>query len=178
MGWTTFGTLDAATRACCTLAERRDTGVVSAVLPSALTDANGEPDDEGDPDDDEELSDDPVNPHCACALCMTLTFSSRNMSDSWSRYPGHCFPARTHCEHSGRTLSHCEPVSTAMDGIRVQASIVSLMPMACRELRKRQVAGQAQGRSRGEGRGWESLPYDHPEARNTSKEIEVSVKAR
>lgn len=45
-------------------------------------------------------------PHCACAFCITLLDSSRNIKDSWSRYPGHFLPIRIHCEHSGFTLSH------------------------------------------------------------------------
>lgn len=36
----------------------------------------------------------------------TLTVSSLNKRDSWSRYPGHFLPARTHCEHSGSCLLH------------------------------------------------------------------------
>lgn len=49
---------------------------------------------------------DSPTPHCACAFCITLLLSSRNMRDSWSRYPGHLLPTRMHCEHSGFTLSH------------------------------------------------------------------------
>ena len=45
-------------------------------------------------------------PHCACAFWITLVLSSRNISDSWSLYPGHFLPTRMHWEHSGRTLSH------------------------------------------------------------------------
>jgi hypothetical protein len=37
---------------------------------------------------------------------MTLVLSSRNINDSWSRYPGHCLRTRMHCVHCGCTLSH------------------------------------------------------------------------
>src|SRR5690348_8190868 len=49
-------------------------------------------------------SDNSATPHWACAFCMTLVLSSRNINESWSRYPGHCLRTRTHCVHCGRTL--------------------------------------------------------------------------
>jgi hypothetical protein len=55
----------------------------------------------GDEPDDSPISEDSPTPHWACAFCMTLVLSSRNIKDSWSRYPGHCFRTRTHCVHWG-----------------------------------------------------------------------------
>lgn len=45
-------------------------------------------------------------PHEARTLFSTLTVSSRNIKDSWSRYPGQALDSRTHCVHSGCLLSH------------------------------------------------------------------------
>ena len=56
--------------------------------------------------DDSPDSDGSATPHWACAFCMTLVLSSRNINDSWSRYPGHVLRTRTHCVHCGWALSH------------------------------------------------------------------------
>ena len=45
-------------------------------------------------------------PQEARTLFSTFTVSSRNISESWSRYPGHTLDTRMHCVHSGWRLSH------------------------------------------------------------------------
>lgn len=54
------------------------------------------------------------SPHEARTLFSTLTVSSRNISESWSRYPGHALESRAHCVHSGCLLSHCKASSLAL----------------------------------------------------------------
>lgn len=54
--------------------------------------------------DDEAFPSSP--PQEARTLFSTFTVSSRNISDSWSRYPGHTLDTRMHCVHSGWRLSH------------------------------------------------------------------------
>lgn len=60
--------------------------------------------------DDAEADDDDASPSSAPqdarTLFSTLTVSSRNISESWSRYPGHPLDTRMHCVHSGWRLSH------------------------------------------------------------------------
>lgn len=58
---------------------------------------------------DEEADDDATpssHPQEARTFFSTFTVSSRNISESWSRYPGHTFDTRIHCVHSGCRLSH------------------------------------------------------------------------
>ena len=69
----------------------------------------------GDEVDDSPDSDSSVTPHWACAFWMTLVLSSRNINDSWSRYPGHGLRTRTHCVHCGWTLSHCRYTGSARE---------------------------------------------------------------
>lgn len=53
----------------------------------------------GEDPDPSPCSDVSGTPHCWCALFMTLLLSSRNINESWSRYPGHGLPTRMHCAH-------------------------------------------------------------------------------
>lgn len=40
------------------------------------------------------------------ARCTVLVVSFRNSKSDKSRYPGHVWPIRTHCPHTGTALSH------------------------------------------------------------------------
>lgn len=50
---------------------------------------------------------DSFKPHEARTRFSTFTVSSRNISESWSLYPGQALESRRHCVHSGCRLSHC-----------------------------------------------------------------------
>lgn len=59
---------------------------------------------------------------------MTLLLSSRNIKESWSRYPGHFFATRMHCEHSGLFLSHYAILSAelfATQGVHLQVASIT-----------------------------------------------------
>lgn len=51
----------------------------------------------------------------ALAFLITLVVSSRKITSTWARYPGHCLRAFRHCVHPLGSASHCGSIVSEYD---------------------------------------------------------------